>query len=72
MTTSPEIFWKTATLFLCRRTLFTAFVIEEHDVIGHVLFVVHDYLRAAFAKGLDDLGCLRPSSALRMRAPTSV
>jgi hypothetical protein len=51
---------------------FAAFVVEHDDVVGDLLLVVHDSLRAALAEGLDDLGGLRTRSATRLGGENAV
>jgi hypothetical protein len=49
-----------------RENALAAFMVEHNNVVGVVLFVVDDYLRASFAEGLDDLRGLRSGAAARM------
>jgi hypothetical protein len=48
-----------------RENALAAFMVEHNNVVGFVLFVVDDYLRASFAEGLDDLRGLRSGAAAR-------
>ena len=50
-------------LVLVLQDTFPTFVIEEHDVVGFFLDVIHHCLRAPFPESLDDLGRLRTSTA---------
>jgi hypothetical protein len=49
-----------------RENALAAFMVEHNNVVGFVLFVVDDYLRASFAERLDDLRGLRSGAAARM------
>src|SRR5450759_4639739 len=59
-------------LVLVPQQSLTAFVVEKHDVVSHVLLVVHQDQWTALTKGLDNLCRLRTGAAVGLRAPGSV